>query len=63
MLFHSDKLYNLFGKIFYFQNKQNNNVPNIHVFKYYLSNRIKIEKELALLNDKLAFFNTNGEKF
>ena len=28
----------------------------MHVFKYYLSNRIKIEKEIALLNDKLAFF-------
>ena len=28
----------------------------MHVFKYYLSNRIKIEKEIVLLNDKLAFF-------
>ena len=28
----------------------------MHVFKYYLSNRIKIEKEIALLNDKLVFF-------
>ena len=27
------------------------------------SNRIKIEKEIALLNDKLAFLNINGEKF
>ena len=35
----------------------------MHVFKYYLSNRIKIEKEIALLNDKLAFLNINGEKF
>ena len=26
------------------QNKQNKKVPNMHVFKYYLSNRIKIEK-------------------
>ena len=38
-------------------------MPNMHVFKYYLSNRIKIEKEIALLNDKLAFFNINEEKF
>ena len=49
--------------IFFFQNKQNKKVTNIHVFKYYLSNRIKIEKEIALLNDKLAFMNINGEKF
>ena len=27
-----------------------------HFFKYYLSNRIKKEKEIALLIDKLAFF-------
>ena len=27
-------------KYFIFQNKQNKKVPNIHVFKYYLSNRI-----------------------
>ena len=44
------------AKYFIFQNKQNKTVPNIHVFKYYLSNRIKIEKEIDLLNDKLAFF-------
>ena len=31
-------------------------------FKYYLSNRIKKEKEIALLIDKLAFLNINGEK-
>ena len=35
----------------------------MHVFKYYLSNRIKIEQEIALLNDKLAFFNINGKSF
>ena len=51
------------AKYFIFQIKQNKLVPNIHVFKYYLSNRIKIEKEIAMLNDKLAFFNINGEKF
>ena len=40
------------AKYFIFQNKQNEKkVPNIHVFKYYLSNRIKIEKEKSLLND------------
>ena len=45
------------AKYFIFQNKQNKKkVPNIHVFKHYLSNRVKIEKEIALLNDKLAFF-------
>ena len=44
------------AKYFIFQNKQNKKVPNMHVFKYYPSNRIKIEKEIALLNDKLAFF-------
>ena len=44
------------AKYFIFQNKQNKKVPNIHVFKYYLSNRIKVEKEIALINDKLAFF-------
>ena len=42
------------AKYFIFQNKQIKKVPNMHVFKYYLSNRIKIEKEIALLNDKLA---------
>ena len=51
------------AKYFIFQNKQNKKVPNIHVFNFYLSNRIKIEKEIALLNDKLAFLNINGEKF
>ena len=52
------------AKYFTFQNKQNKKkMPNIHVFKYYLSNRIKIEKEIALLNDKLAFLNINGESF
>ena len=51
------------AKYFIFQNKQNKKVPNIHVFKHYLSNRIKIEKEIALLNAKLAFFNINGDKF
>ena len=51
------------AKYFIFQNKQNKKVPNMHVFKYYLSNRIKIEKEIALLTDKLAFLNINGEKF
>ena len=63
MLCHSDKLYNILAKYFIFQSKQNKKVPNIHVFKYYLSNRIKIEKKIALLNDKLAFLNINGEKF
>ena len=51
------------AKYFIFQNKQNKIVPNIHVFKYYMSNRNKIEKKIALLNDKLAFLNMNGEMF
>ena len=46
----------LLAKSFIFQNKQNKKVPNMHVFKYYLSNRIKIEKEIALHNDMLVFF-------
>ena len=45
------------------QNKQNKKVPNIHVFKYYLSNRIKIEKDIALLSDTLAFFEYKLGKF
>ena len=51
------------AKYFIFQNKQNEKVPNIHVFKYYLSKRIEIENEIVLLNDKLAFLNINGETF
>ena len=43
------------AKDFIFKTNNIKKMPNIHVFKYYLSNRIKIEKEIALLNDKLAF--------
>ena len=49
--------------VLFFKTNKIKKVPNIHVFKYYLSNRIKIEKKIALLNDKLAFLNINGEKF
>ena len=49
------------AKCFIFQNKQNKKSAK-HTFKHYLSNRIKIEKEIALLNDKHAFFNINGEE-
>ena len=53
---------NFLAKYFIFQNKQNKQVPTIHVFKCYLFNRIKIEEEIALLKDKLAFSsNINGE--
>ena len=53
---------NFLAKYFIFQNKQNKQEPTIHVFKCYLSNRIKIEEEIASLNDKLVFSsNTNGE--
>lgn len=46
------------GKYFIFQNKQQKQIPNIRHFKSYLLTRIKLEKEIALLNDKLAFFET-----
>ena len=46
----------LLAKYFIFQTNKIKKVPNIHVFNNYLSNRIKIEKEIALLYDKLAFF-------
>ena len=44
------------AKNFIFQNKQRKQAPNILHFKSYLISRIQIEKEIALLNDKLAFF-------
>ena len=46
------------GKYFIFQNKQRKQIPNIQHFKSYLITRIKLEKEIAMLNDKLAFFET-----
>ena len=49
--------------ILFFKIKKIKKVPNMHVFKYYLSNRIKIEQEIALLNDKLAYFEYKWEKF
>ena len=39
----------LLAKYFIFQYKQNKKGPNVHTFKYYPSNRIKIiEKEICL---------------
>ena len=49
------------AKYFIFQNKQRKQPPNILHFKSYLISRIQIEKETALLNGKLSFFNLNGE--
>ena len=46
------------GKYFIFQAKQRKQIPNIQHFKSFLLTRIKIEKEIALLNDKLASFET-----
>ena len=46
------------AKYFIFQNKQRKQATNILHFKSYLISRIQIEKEIALLNDKLAFFLT-----
>ena len=50
------------ASILFFKTNKIKKVPNIHVFKFYLSYGIKIEKEIVLLNAKLAFFNINGEK-
>ena len=46
------------GKYFIFQNKQRKQIPNIQHFKSYLITRIKLEKDIAMQNDKLAFFET-----
>ena len=46
------------GKYFIFQSKQKKEIPNIQHFKSYLITRIKLEKEIAMLNDKLALFET-----
>ena len=46
------------GKYFIFQSKHKKEIPNIQHFKSYLITRIKLEKEIAMLNDKLAFFET-----
>ena len=46
------------GKYIIFQAKQRKQIPNLQDFKSFLLTRIKIEKEIALLNDKLASFET-----
>ena len=46
------------GKFFIFQAKQRKQIPNIQHFKSFLKTRIKVEKEIAFLNDKLASFET-----
>ena len=46
------------GKYFIFQSKHKKEIPNIQHFKSYLITRIELEKEIAMLNDKLAFFET-----
>lgn len=44
------------AKYFIFCCKQNKQLPYLRNFKSYLAKRIKIEKEIALMNDKLPVF-------
>ena len=54
-----DKLKNyiiFYAKYFIFLGKCHKTIPKFDHFKHYLKKRIEIEKEIALMNDKLHFF-------
>ena len=49
------------AKYFIFINKYTKCVPNWPAFKLYMKKRIRIEKEIALMKDKLREFERNFE--
>ena len=58
------KNYILFYAIYYiFLNKCYKTIPSCELFKHYLRKIIKVEKELALMNDKLHKFDLKWRHF
>ena len=53
----------LLGKYFIFSNKYRKTIPTLNHFKYYLCKRIKIEKEIYFMKDKLTHFETIWGRF
>ena len=51
----------LFAKYFIFKNKCTKSIPSWQAFTLYMKNRLMIEKEIALMKDKLREFQTNWE--
>ena len=61
-----DKLKNFiifYAKYFIFLNKCHKTIPSWNLFKEYLNKQIKIEKEIALMNDKLYTFELKWRQF
>ena len=53
----------LLGKYFIFGNKYRKTIPTLNHFKHYLCKRIKIEKVIYFMKDKLAQFKTIWGRF
>ena len=51
----------LFAKYFIFKTKCTKSIPSWQAFTLYMKNRLMIEKEIALMKDKLREFQTNWE--
>ena len=61
-----DKLKNyiiFYAKYFIFLSKCHKTIPKCDNFKSYLRKRIEIEKEIALMNDKLHIFEAKWRQF
>ena len=61
-----DKLKNFiifYAKYYIFLNKCHKTIPSCDLFKHYLGKQIKIEKEIALMNDKLYTFELKWRQF
>ena len=52
-----------YAKYFIFLNKCRKTIPMCNLFKTYISKRIQIEKEIALMNDKLQKFENKWRLF
>ena len=52
-----------YAKYFIFLNKCRKTIPMCNLFKLYISKRIQIEKEIALMNDKLKKFENKWRLF
>ena len=48
----------LLAKYFIFKNKCKKTIPNLEAFKFYIKNRLTVEKEISLLKDKLKRVST-----
>ena len=52
-----------YAKYFIFVNKCRKTIPRCELFKTYITKRIQVEKEIALMNDKLNKFETKWRFF